>query len=121
MIKILQTIWSSLTTENPNMITVISIPLTFIEIYISMLIFTTLLNINATKKQKWLYVLIASTFSIISRLFIPNPYNTYANLIFILLLVIILFKTNFYKGLLALIIPFVIAILVEAFFQKYIC
>ncbi len=118
MIKILQTIWSSLTTENPNMITVISIPLTFIEIYISMLIFTTLLNINATKKQKWLYVLIASTFSIISRLFIPNPYNTYANLIFILLLVIILFKTNFYKGLLALIIPFVIAILVEAFFSK---
>lgn len=118
MIKILQTIWSSLTTENPNMITVISIPLTFIEIYISMLIFTTLLNINATKKQKWLYVLIASTFSIISRLFIPNPYNTYANLIFILLLVIILFKTSFYKGLLALIIPFVIAILVEAFFSK---
>ena len=118
MIKILQTIWSSLTTENPILTNYICIPLAFIEAFVSMLLFTTLLNITTTKKQKWLYVLIASIFSIISRLFIPNPYNTYANLIFILLFIIILFKTNFYKGLLSLIIPFVIAILVEAFFSK---
>ena len=118
MIEILQTIWSSLTTENPILTNYICVPLAFIEISISMLIFTTLLNINASKKQKWLYVLVASSFSAISRLFIPSPYNTYINLVFVLISVIIIFKTTIYKGILSLIIPFVIAILVEAFFSK---
>ena len=54
--EIFQIIWSSLTTENPNLITIISIPLTFLKVFISMLIFTTLLNINTTKKQKLLFL-----------------------------------------------------------------
>jgi hypothetical protein len=54
MMETLQTIWTSITTENPTLITILSIPLTFLEIYISMLLFTTLLNITSTKKQKLL-------------------------------------------------------------------
>ena len=118
MMEILQTIWSSLTTENPNMIILISIPLTFIEGFVSMLLFTTLLNINATKKQKWLYVLIASCFSIISRLIIPAPYNTYFNLVAVFLCVLLIFKTTFLKSIICLFLPSIIAALIESVLAK---
>ena len=58
MMEILQTIWSSLTTENPTLTNIICIPLVFIEAYVSMLLFTTLLNINTTKKQKIIYIIV---------------------------------------------------------------
>mgnify|MGYP004454223645 CR=1 FL=1 len=116
--EILQKIWNSLITENPSIINIISIPLIFIEVSISMLIFTTLLSIDVTKKQKWSYVLIVSIFSIISRLFIPNPFNAFINLLIMLLSVIFVFKTSIAKGILSVIIPFVVEILVEAFFSK---
>ena len=111
MIQTLQNIWSSLTTENPDLITVISFPLIFIEAYISMLIFTTLLDITTTKKQKWLYVIALSTFSVVSRFLISNPYNAFVNLAFMLLCVIFIFKTTIPKAILSIIIPFVVEIL----------
>ena len=118
MIQTLQNIWSSLTTENPDLITVISFPLIFIEAYISMLIFTTLLDITTTKKQKWLYVIALSTFSVVSRFLISNPYNAFVNLAFMLLCVIFIFKTTIPKAILSIIIPFVVEILTESFFSK---
>lgn len=118
MIEILQIIWSSLTTENPNIITIISIPLIFLEVFISMLIFTTLLNISATKKQKILYVITVSIFSIISRLFIPQPYNTYINILGIFIFIKFIFKSNIIKSLLALLVPFVITIIIELCISK---
>lgn len=122
MIEILQTIWSSLTTKNPNIITIISIPLIFIEVYISMLLFTTLLNINAGKKQKWLYVLIVSIFSIISRLVIPNPFNAFINLIVMFISILIIFKPTFFRSLICLVVPFILEALLESILAKvYYC
>lgn len=122
MIEILQTIWSSLTTENPNIITIISIPLIFIEVYISMLLFTTLLNINVGKKQKWLYVLIVSIFSIISRLVIPNPFNAFINLIVMFISILIIFKPTFFRSLICLVVPFILEALLESILAKvYYC
>ena len=118
MIEILQTIWSSLTTENPNLITIISIPLTFIEGFVSMLLFTTLLNISATKKQKLLYVVIISIFSIISRLIIVAPYNAFVNLIMMLINIFVIFKPTFFKGLACLVFPFIIEALLESIFAN---
>lgn len=118
MMEILQTIWSSLTTENPNMIILISIPLTFIEAYISMLLFTTLLNITTTKKQQLLYVLIVSTFGIIIRLIIPSPFNAFANFIVMFLNILFIFKPTFLKGILCLIFPFIVEALAESVLAK---
>ena len=118
MIEILQTIWSSLTTENPTLTNIIGIPSIFLEVFISMLLFTTLLNIDTTKKQKWMYVLIASCFSIISRLIIPAPYNTYFNLIAIFLCVLLIFKTTFLKSIICLFLPSIIAALIESILAK---
>lgn len=44
--EILQTIWNVLTTENEMLTKIICAPLTFIEIYISMLLFTYTLSIK---------------------------------------------------------------------------
>lgn len=116
--EILQTIWSSLTTENPNIITIISIPFTFIEIYISMLLFTTILNIDATKKQKLIYVLSMSLISIFSRLVIPSPFNTFFNLIAVLITIIFTFKINIFKAIIALLFPIIITALSESIVAK---
>lgn len=118
MIEILQTIWSSLTTENVTLTNIIGIPSIFLEAFVSMLLFTTLLNINATKKQKWMYVLIVSILGIISRFFIPNPYGTYLIYLFILTSIILIFKTNFLKSIICLLLPSIIAAVIETILSK---
>lgn len=118
MMEMLQTIWTALTTENEFLTNIIGIPSIFIEAYISMLLFTTILNIDATKKQKAIYFLLMSFFSIISRLLIPSPFNTFFNVIMIFLLNILVFNISIFKGILALILPFIITIFVESIFSK---
>lgn len=118
MIEILQTIWTTLTIENEILTNIIGIPFIFLEAFISMLLFTTILNISTTKKKQFLYVILASIFSIFSRYIIPSPINTYCNLLFVLACIIFMFKTTFLKSLLALILPFIITIFVESIFSK---
>lgn len=118
MMETLQTIWTALTTENEVLTNLIGIPSTFLEVFILMLLFTTILNINTTNKRKILYVILVSIFSIFSRYIIPSPYNTYFNLVTIILSIILIFKTTLLKGILALVIPFIITIFVESIFSK---
>ena len=42
-----------------------------------MLLFTSLLNINTTKREKIIYVLLISLVGIVTRLLVPNPFNTF--------------------------------------------
>ena len=49
--ELLQTIWNALTNENEVLMNIISVPMTFIEISLTFLLFTTVLNISFTKKQ----------------------------------------------------------------------
>lgn len=109
--EILQMIWTSLTTENATLIKVISIPLVFIEMFVSMLLFTYILNISVSKKQKILYVLILSIIGLITSWTVPVPYNTFINIIACPILVYFLFKTNVLKAILAEIIPYIIFVI----------
>ena len=118
MTKILQTIWSSLTTENITLTNILGIPSIFLEAFVSMLLFTTLLNIDATKKQKWTYVLIVSTLGIISRLVIPNPYGTYLIFLLILICIILIFKTSILKSVICLLLPSIITAVIETVLSK---
>ena len=54
--EIFQTIWTALTTENQILINFISFPMLILELVISMLLFTTILNIKVTTKQKIIYI-----------------------------------------------------------------
>lgn len=118
MIKILQTIWSSLTTQNEELTTLIGIPSMFLEIFVSMLLFTALFNIDASKKQKLIYVILVSILGILSRLFIPNPFNVLINLLVMFLSIKFIFKPSILRSISCLIIPFAIEILLESIFSK---
>ena len=48
----LNNIWLSMTTENEMLTKIIGLPFIFIEVTISMLLFTSILRISASKKQK---------------------------------------------------------------------
>lgn len=104
--EILQTIWNALTTENQNLIKIISIPLGILEAFLTMLLFTTILDISSTKKQKALYVSIFSIIAVLSITVIPSPFNTFVNLISCPILVILIFKTSILKAILAEVVPY---------------
>lgn len=114
--EIFQTIWTALTTENEVIAKLVCSPITFIEAYISMLLFTLILKINTTKKQIILYVLLFSLIALLSTFFIPYPYYTYLNVILCPLLVLIIFKTNVIKAILAEIIPYGFFIVIGSIF-----
>lgn len=116
--EIFQTIWTALTTENEVLTNIIGVPSIFIESYMSILLFTTLLNINRTKKQTLLYIFISSIFGIISRVLLPDPFNTYINLFVVLVSIIFIFKINIFKAIICLLFPPIITALVESVFAK---
>lgn len=117
--EIFQTIWNVLTNENEFIAKAVCAPLTFIEVYISMLLFTTILKIKATKKQNFLYVLIFSCIAILNAFIIPYPFNTYTNILACPILVILIYKTNLLKAILAEIIPYILFILSSLLIQKF--
>ena len=80
MMEILNTIWTALTTENELLTNFVIIPLYFIEAYVSMQLFSVVLNINATKKQKQIYILVVGCLAILIKLFFTIPYSTYLNI-----------------------------------------
>lgn len=106
--EILQTIWTALTTENEVLITIFSIPLTFLEAIITTLLFTSIFNINANNKTKLLYASVFSFTSILLNYFVPTPYNTFINVLICPVLIILFFKINFLKAILAEIIPYIV-------------
>ena len=108
--EILQTIWTALTTENMMLIRIISAPMLILELTVSMLLFTTFLNINTTKKQKGVYVIVLTTIGLITSWLIPTPFNSFINIITCPILVYFLFKTNVLKAIISQFIPFVLFI-----------
>ena len=113
--EILQTIWNALTTENLALVNIANIPLAIIEVTITTLIFTTILNINSCSNQKLIYIASFSLIAILSATVIPTPYNTFINVIACPILVYFIFKTSILKAILAQIIPYVIFIISVSF------
>ena len=111
--EIIQTIYNALTTENETLSNIITSPLIILEAIVMMLLFTEILKIKSNKKQKIIYVLSISIFSLISRYFIPNPYGTILNLIFSLFCIKLIFKTSFLNSILAIILPMLIVAFTE--------
>jgi len=110
--EILQTIWNAVITENKTIISVLSVPCTFLEVYLLMIIFSSILQLKHSKKQRQLYVLIAASVSIICSLFTPPVYCTFINAILIPFLVIFIFKASILKGILSLSVVYIVSFLI---------
>lgn len=119
MIEILNTIWTSLTTENEGLTNILSIPFAFIEVLVSMLLFTQFLNISACKKRKLLYWILLSIWSVLSNFFIPKSIIVYLNMILCPLAIFLIFRVNFLKSILGVLTPLSIIALCETFVIKF--
>ena len=97
--EILHTIWNTLTNENELILNLTGIPMIFIEVTLSLLIFRHLLNIKCNRNQSILYVLSFSTVAILTTYLIPTPYNTFINLAAMPVLIYFILKTNALKSI----------------------
>lgn len=118
MMETLNAVWTALTTTNEELINILLIPCNFIEITLTMLFFTTILNIDTTKKQKAIYILTFGLLSILSNWIIPDPFNVILNIIAYPLLVLIIFKTSILKAILSELLPIVIGAILETILLK---
>lgn len=105
--EILNNIWNALTTENERIVNLLSIPLGFIELSLSFYLFAYFLNITYTKKQKYIYIFLSALISLLTKSFIPAPFNTLVNYIFLFFSIYLIFHLDILKTILAVIIPFV--------------
>ena len=105
--EIFNNLIQTLTTPDEELTNIICSPLMFIEAIVSMLLFTTILNIKRDKRSMITYVIALPIISLISKYFLPTPYSTIINILIFPFLVYFLFKTTILKSIIAQIIPFV--------------
>ena len=122
--EILNSVWNALCTENETLINIISVPCTFIEIYLTFRLFAVILKTNYTKKQLYVYVVSVSLVSIATSFFIPEPYNVFINYAFIFILLLKYFHFNILQSIAAVIIPLAIfglvnSLLLNPFFRIF--
>lgn len=116
--EIFQTIWTALTTENELLANIIVLPVNLLESIINTLIFTTVLNINISKKQRLKYVLLITFMLYLTSIFIPNPIKSFVNLFIIIVSIHFLLHVSIPKSLLCVLISTIFSILSESIIIK---
>lgn len=116
--QIFQTIWTAMTTPNDIALSIVGFLSCFPEAIVNMLLFTTALNITTTRKSRISYVISISLIAILTRLFVPDPYGTFINMIVIIFLIKFILKSSFLKALLAEFMVIVLSTILELFLQK---
>lgn len=116
--ELLHNLWNIVSTEDENLIKYVILTLTFVEIYVTMKLFTSILDIKYTKKQRNIYVVVMSFLFIAFTILIPKQFSIFINLIIIPCVVKLVFKTTPIKAILAEIIPMVVMTLFETIYLK---
>lgn len=117
--EILQTIWNAMTTQNEIALTISFFLLSFVEAIVCMQLFTTILNIDASKKSKIIYVLFIAPTSAICRLLIPDPYGIFINIVLTLLSIKFILKVPLLKSLLAIFTFTALSSILDLFIFKF--
>ena len=112
--EILNNIWMALSTPNEGLLNIIFIPTALIENYLTLLLFTSILNIHIDNKQKLKYVIFTSFTSIISIFYIANPLNVLINYLVGIIISFFIFKISLLKSTTAIIVSGIIFNLIGA-------
>lgn len=112
--EILRTIWTALITENAMLAKLIITPIMFIEMTVTMLLYTTILKIQSTKQQKLKFILSITIVAILSLIVIPQPFNTFVNMILLPIFIILFLKASIIKSILAEVIIFITTAIFES-------
>lgn len=120
--KILQAIWNELMTPNEGITGILfndfGIPIIFIELTVNMLLFTTILDIKSSLREKNIYVLITFIVSCITNAFFDKPVSSYINMIIYPIIISLIFNISLLKGILAELMPLIISTPLELLFIK---
>lgn len=114
-------IWNAISTPNERLIDIFLILDTFfIEAPLTFCIITSIFKIDYSKKQKYIYILLASIISTISMFLLDNPYNIAFNYIFNFIIIYLVFRISKLKNLIATIFPSIIfSLLIALFLNPY--
>lgn len=110
--EILNNLWTAISTPNEGLINAILILGMFIENFLILLLFTSILNIRPQMYKKMIYVFVMSIFGIITMFIIPAPFNTFINLFIPFITAYIIFRNPFIKTVASVVISLVISNLV---------
>lgn len=116
--EFLGNLWGILTTENENLVKFASFPLTLVEMYVTLLLFTDISGIKYTKKQRNIFLLITTSIGIFTTLFIPTSLNTFVGLLSIPITIIFVFKIPLYKSIIAQIVTLISVVILETFYTN---
>ena len=109
----LQTIWSALTTPNETIIRVQGIPLNYLDAFVCMLFFTSVLNIETTRKRKLIYVITFGTIGNLVTFLVPTSYSVFVNIIVWPLMVFFILRASILKSILSEVITMVITSILD--------
>ena len=110
----LQTIWSALTVPNEMLTKLLFIPITFLDAFVVMIFFTTLLNIETQKKNRILYVIIYGIISNVLAFFVPASYKVFIQILLWPFIIYFILRPTILKSILAPIITFIISSVIES-------
>lgn len=116
--EILNNIWLALSTPNENLTNILVTLLGLLENTLTMYLFSTILNLESTKKQKILYVILFFLICTTSMYIIPKPFNIFVNYISMILLIYCIFKTSILKSILATVSSAIIYGLIGSLFAN---
>ncbi len=113
--ELLNNLWNTLTTYNQNLVSILSIPFTIIEVILGTFLFLSILNVDSNRTQKILYTSLISTISIIANYIIPAPFHLIVIYVSMNICIYFIFKLDIFKTILAFIIPIIIFSLLGMF------
>ena len=111
--EILNNIWNSLCMENPQLLENLYFPLLLIESYMTLIIFSTVLNLKTSRAKKFIYVFSQSISGLITQYAIMSPYNILINYILGFLIIYVIFGLSSLKSFIAEISPILTFVLAQ--------
>ena len=121
MMEFLNNIWIAISTQNEQLVNLVSIPLMFIEVSLILYLIISIFNLQTTKKQNFIYISITLFFGVISMYFLGNPLNVILNFISLFFTIHFILKIDFLKTIVATVFPSILfSILESLLFNPYI-
>ena len=103
--EIFNNLITAFTVRNEVLIYILSVPLTFIETYVFMLLFQHIFKITSNFKNNVIFVISAGILNLFNLYIVPEPFNLFVNYIFTFFIIYFTFKTNLLRSFGCTIMP----------------
>ena len=116
--ELLHNLWNVLTTEDENLMRYLTFFMSFFETYVSLKLFSSILNISYSKKQRNIYFICMMLYAIIITFIIENKFSAFITIIAIPIIIKFIFKISILKSILAELSIFIATLCFETIYIK---